>query len=109
MVARALGADTRPKHMFSGRHLGCDNAPLRPRIWISIWSVLTMRVKKVAGRMKRLQRLRRVVGRRATAVFRTGVLPAMTHGSPVCGASPTEVVRMEDIAANGLWPRSRGT
>ena len=71
--------------------------------------MLTMRVKKVAGRMQRLQRLRRVVGRRATAVFRTGVIPAMTYGSPVCGASPTEIVRMEGIAANGLWPRSRGT
>ena len=108
-VARALGADTRPKHMFIGRYLGCDNAPLRPRRWISTGSMLTMRVNKVAGRMKRLQRLRRVVGRRATAVLRTGVLPAMTYGPPVCGASPTELVRMEDVAANGLWPRSRGT
>ena len=107
-VARALGADTRPEHMFTGRHVGCDNAPLRPRRWISTGSMLTMRVKKVAGLMQRLQRLRRVVGMRATAVFRTGVLPAMTYGSPVCGASPTELVRMEDVAANGLWPRSRG-
>eukprot|EP00959_Pyramimonas_sp_CCMP1952_P040172 839820-Pyramimonas_sp.AAC.1 len=57
------------------------------------------RLKAVRERKHRLLMLRRVVGRKASTLWRTGPMPPAGHGAGVSGFADAPLREMRDLAA----------
>ncbi len=88
--------------------LGVDSTAGNRRARLGRTSRRAGRLRAALARRVRLQRLRRDVGRRATRVFRSGVLPAAAYDSPVWGLSDAECLRLRRLAAATMTPRAKG-
>jgi hypothetical protein len=88
--------------------LGVDNAAGRERRGLRAGSRRAARLKKALARRTRLEKLDRVIGRKALTIYRAGVELAAAHDSPIWGVSDAEAMRLRRLAAATMSPHARG-
>ena len=76
---------------------------------VSNYGQITGSVAEVKAKLKRVRRLRGVVGRQVSTLYYAGLRPALRYGLATSGAAPGELEQLEGIAAAALWPKSQGT